>query len=160
MLTDKGELILLPEEGAKSGEKPQVLDLRESELRTTQSERHVLALQLPGNVHLLQVDSQWALEQWTKHCKKFCRASERSEKSLVFKDTFSPSPIRDALKGKTNTKRRSTDVNNQKGTLRFGVAGLVSPRQGQKPGIGSTADDNYDEDLPDGALEALHMLNE
>lgn len=47
------------------------------------------------DVHLLQFDSAWSLERWTKHIQRVCRKSDEAPKALVFK-----------VKGRKNRLRR------------------------------------------------------
>jgi hypothetical protein len=140
---------LLPEDGTKSSQ-VETLDLTNGELKATKlSEKyHLLAILVADRIHLLQVHSVWARDAWTRHISKFAETPESRGLVVALKDSaFSPSPIRDALKGNT----RRTSVSAQRPGLRLG--GSASPGHGPNDDVGLD-----DEELPPGALEALHNM--
>ncbi len=168
VLTDKGQLFvriislsrlvvgadilcaqLLPEDGSKSNA-VETLDLNNSELKATKpSEKyHLLAILVGDRIHLLQVHSAWAREAWTRHISKFAETPESRGLVVALKDSaFSPSPIRDALKGHT----RRTSISAQRPGLRLG--GVTSPGHGPNDDMGLE-----DDELPPGALDALNHM--
>ena len=151
MLTEAGQLALLPEDGAKAVP-PVILDLKLAVLRESkplpEGRGAVLSLQIGTSVHVLQFASVWARDAWRRHVQRHADAPDGKGLAVALREQeLSPSPIRSALKGKQ--RRLSAGKPKPMQTIRLGGAVAPPPEDEGDP----------DEALPPGALEAFNRMN-